>query len=45
MVPVLARTPEFLPYLLANLLRSLKVLFHFSTKRRLFRFTSLPLKA
>ncbi len=31
MVPVLARPPEFLPYLLANFLGSLKVFFHFSS--------------
>lgn len=45
MMPVLARTPEFLPYLLANFLGSLKVLFHFSTKRWRVGLISLSLKA
>jgi hypothetical protein len=50
MVPVLACTSEFLPYLLANLLRSLEVFFHFEKCGNLTRlqawfkkFTTLTL--
>ena len=45
MVPILACTPEFHPYLLANLLRGLNVFFHFSAERWLAKCTSLPLSA
>lgn len=45
MVSVLGRASEFFPYLLPNLLWSLKFFFHFSKERWLFKFTSLPRKA
>jgi hypothetical protein len=44
MVPVLARTSEFLPYLVANLLRGLAVLVHFLTKWWPAKFKSLSRK-